>query len=235
MERKFKTEMHCHTRTSSPCAGATPEETVQKYIEYGYSTIVVTEHLNQYVFNRYDSSMSPREKMELWLEGYRKMKEAAGDKINILLGAEISFPNTNGTDFLIYGPTEEFFLNNPDMIDHDRWWNCALVHNNGNMIFQSHPFRFGMMLCETHIIDGIEIYNGHNDQDSHNRMSEHWAEMFPHLKHVSGTDHHDVNHVPTAGILTDEPITTNEQLLQVLREGNYDIIRDEETRKKMQG
>ena len=47
--------------------------------------------------------------------------------------------------------------------------------------------------------------------------------------------HHDVNHVPTAGILTDEPITTNEQLLQVLREGNYDIIRDEETRKKMQG
>ncbi len=234
MERKYKTEMHCHTRTSSPCAGATPEETVRQYIEYGYSTVVVTEHLSRNILNRYDSDLSDKEKIGLWLEGYRKMKVAAGDRINVLLGAELRFPNTGGTDFLLYGPTEDFFLNNPDMTDHDRWWNCALIHNNGNMIFQAHPFRFGMMLCETHIIDGIEIYNGHPGQSSHNEMSELWAKLHPQLKHISGSDHHDTDQFPDAGILTDEPITSNEQLLRVLREGNYDLIRDEETRKKAQ-
>lgn len=230
MERKYKTEMHCHSRVVSACAGVTPEQIVEQYLEWGYSTVVLTEHLTDNYFERLDPNLTNLEKMECYLEGYRQLKAAAGDKLNILLGAEIRFPGCWGTDFLIYGATEEYFLNNPEMVYHDRWWNCSLVHNNGNMIFQAHPFRYNMMLCEPHIIDGIEVYNGHPGQKSHNEMSEKWVELYPNLKVISGSDHHDLEHLPTAGILTSEPITSNEQLLRVLRSGEYDLIRDEETR-----
>ena len=52
---------------------------------------------------------------------------------------------------------------------------------------------------------------------------------------TSGSDHHDSNQYPDAGILTDEPITSNKQLLEVLKSGNYELIRDENTRNKCIG
>ena len=108
----------------------------------------------------------------------------------------------------------------------------GLVRNNNYMFFQAHPFRFGMMLTEDFVIDGIEVFNGHPTQKSHNHMAEQWQKTYPKFIGISGSDHHELAHHPDAGILTEEPITSNEQLLQVLRSGAFECIRDTDTMEK---
>ncbi|MCQ2424163.1 MAG: hypothetical protein MJ088_04625 [Clostridia bacterium] len=44
MGKLFRTELHCHTRTVSPCANADPEYLIEDYRKHGYDTIVVTDH-----------------------------------------------------------------------------------------------------------------------------------------------------------------------------------------------
>ena len=216
----------------SKCAVSTPEQIVDQYIKFGYSTVVITDHLNECNFLRISKTADLDERIESFLLGYKKVKEAAGDRLNVLLGAELSFNGTGSTDFLIYGATEEFFRKTPDLYLHDRHWASAHIHNNGLLFYQAHPFRFSSMLCEPHLLDGIEVYNGQAEQNSHNNLSEEWVRMYPNLKVISGTDHHGPGHYPTAGIYTDEPITSNEQLMEILRSGNYSLIRDEETRNR---
>ncbi|MBQ7835756.1 MAG: PHP domain-containing protein [Clostridia bacterium] len=229
--KKYKTEMHCHSWPVSRCALHKHEELVEQYLEFGYTTVVLTEHLNEYTFHGMDDK-SLVEKMDYYLDGYRNLKKVAGDRLNILLGAEAHFAGMGDSDFLIYGADEEFFLNNPDIYLYDHWRNGAHIRNNGLLLFQAHPFRYRQMLCPVECLAGIEVYNGHIEQNSHNRMAEHWIEEYPQLIGISGSDHHDPWQYPVAGILTDEPITNNKQLVEILKSGNFELIRDEETRNK---
>ena len=50
-----------------------------------------------------------------------------------------------------------------------------------------------------------------------------WAEQF-NLKKISGTDYHHDYHFPTGGIVTESPITTNEELAKVLASGEYEAL-----------
>lgn len=85
------------------------------------------------------------------------------------------------------------------------------------------------MLAEEYVIDGIEVFNGHPTQKSHNRMAQEWIREYPHFIGISGSDHHEVAHHPDAGILTEEPITSNAQLLEILRSGAFQCIQDTDT------
>lgn len=232
-EYKYKTELHCHTKyVSKFCATVDAESIVEQYIKFGYSTVVITDHLNARTFTHPDcKDLSMRDKMDYYVDGYRKVKEYAGDRLNVLLGAEVCFPE-NHSDYLIYGPDEDFFLNNTDMYLHDRYWTGSLAHHNDCLFIQAHPFRVGCAVTEDWVIDGIEVYNGHPDQRNHNKIAEEWAKIYPQYILTSGSDHHDEPCYPTAGIMTKEPITSNKQLVEILKSGDFKLIRDEETRKK---
>ncbi len=230
-EYKYKTELHCHTSyVSRFCATVDAKSIVEQYIEFGYSTVVITDHLNARTFTHPAcEGMDMREKMDYYVDGYRKVKEYAGDRLNVLLGAEVCFP-TNNSDYLIFGPDEDFFLNNTDMYLHDRYWTGSLAHHNDCLFIQAHPFRVGCAVTEDWVIDGIEVYNGHPDQRNHNKIAEEWAKIYPGYILTSGSDHHDEPCYPDAGILTKEPVTSNKQLVEILKSRDYRLIRDEETR-----
>lgn len=225
--------MHCHTSyVSKFCATVDAESIVEQYIQFGYSTIVITDHLNARTFTHPDAKdLSQAEKMQYFMEGYRKVKEYAGDRLCVLAGAEICFPQ-NASDYLIYGLEEKFFTDNTDMYLHDRYWTASLVHNNGGLFIQAHPFRCGCAVTEDWVLDGIEVFNGHPCQKNHNSISEEWAKLYPQYILTSGSDHHDEKAYPDAGILTKAPITSEKQLAQVLRSGDYMLVRDTETQKK---
>ena len=102
---------------------------------------------------------------------------------------------------------------------------CQLARENGILTIQAHPFRMGMVTTHPNEVDGIEVFNGHPGHNSNNDIAEAWAKKYGKIM-TSGTDHHNPDHMPDGGILTDEPITSEKQLIEVLRSGNYDLIRE---------
>ncbi len=231
MSYKYKTELHCHTRHVSRCAGHDAEGIVEAYLRAGYTTIVITEHLAKGTFEHIkDRTLS--EQMEHFVQGYRRVKEAAKGRLNVLMGAEVNFSGTLGTDYLMYGLEEEFYHRCPDVYLQNKYWTASLVRNNGGVFIQAHPFRANCAVTEDFVLDGIEVWNGHPFQDNHNRIAREWAKEYPRYILTSGGDHHDDVMEPDAGILTKEPITSEKQLAEVLRSRDFQLICDREARER---
>lgn len=249
MNPKYKTELHCHTCTSSNCATDTPQHLLEAYVAHGYSTLVVTDHFNtnnlnsaapqfrryegRFCSSLYDRSMVRRfdegtmtweDKVNHHLDGYRYLKEIAPEGLHILLGGEFQFPYLN-TEFLVYGMTESFLYAHPDLDRMSLEPFVDLVHKENMLVFCAHPFRNWCNLVDPEDVDGIEVFNGAPNHQSRNDMAEYWADRYSLLK-SSGTDYHYAAHTPNGGIETDEPITSVEQLVTVLSSRSYDLIQE---------
>lgn len=222
----FKTEMHVHSASVSNCASADEGEIVRRYIAAGYTSLVLTNHLSKFTYKnrRFDhSGYSWDEKIDYYMNGYHRMKEAAVGRVNILLGVELR-SNKDGNDYLIHGVDEAFLRSFPEIMDVPIADVAPRVHEAGGLLFQAHPFRNGMKVTKPSILDGIEVYNGHSEHDSRNDIANMWADKYGLIK-ISGTDYHHTFHTIGAGISTEEPITSEKQLVEVLRSGRYQLIR----------
>ncbi len=232
MMMKYKTELHLHTKEVSDCGTVSAFDSADLYAAAGYSTVLVTDHMSKFTFSgkKYDrAGGSWEEKCDYYMRGYHTMLEAAAGRFNVLFGMELR-SNTDDNDYLIYGMTEEFMRACPEMMDMPLKELIPQLHEAGMLFFQAHPFRNGMRIKKPDLLDGIEVYNGHPEQESRNDIAELWADKF-NLLRSSGSDFHHDHHHPRAGIETDFPILTNEQLVQTLRSGNFTLIRGEETAK----
>ncbi len=228
---KYKTELHCHTAGVSHCANEGPEETVEKYLRYGYSTVVLTNHLANSNFARMGyGEASWREKAGMFIDGYEKLKRAAAGRLNILFGAEIRFDELEN-DYLLFGMTPEFLIDHPGMLEmsvgefYDK-----INHPNRFIIIQAHPMRFKIQHVFPWHIDGYEVYNGHPHNESYNKAARAYAEYFPAKIFTSGSDHHDTDHFPAGGIETDFEVKTMDELMDAFRSRSFTLIEDEEIR-----
>ena len=223
----YKTELHIHTAEVSDCATVPARDSADVYAAAGYSTVVVTNHMSKFTYKnkRFDHSDDPWDvKCDYYMNGYHTMVEAAAGRFNVLFGMELR-SNTNDNDYLIYGMTEDFMRAHPTMMDMPLKELVPAVREAGMLFLQAHPFRNGMKVTKPDLLDGIEIYNGHPGQESRNDIAEIWAKKFGFLA-SSGSDYHHAHHAPVGGIATEFAISSNEQLVKVLREGSFRFIRD---------
>ena len=229
---KYKTELHCHTSEVSHCAGECAADTVEKYLRYGYSTLVLTNHLAGSNFRRMGlGDDAPWEdKVKMYVDGYYKMKDAAAGRLNVLFGAEIRFDELEN-DYLLFGMTPEFLSDHPDIykMSLQDFYN-EINHPNRFIIIQAHPMRFHMQHVYPWFVDGWEIYNGHPHNESYNKAAKAYAEYFPAKIFTSGTDHHDADHFPAGGIETDYEIKTMDALMDTFRARSYTLIEEEDVR-----
>ena len=214
---QYKTELHAHTREVSPCADLTAIEVADRYIADGYTSIVITNHYTQSILE--NAGEAWEERINAYLSPWRMMKEHAKDRLNVLLGCELRFTE-NFNDYLIIGITEEFLISHPDLYSMNLKSFSALARENGFLVVQAHPFRNGMRVMPPEYLDGIETFNGHVGHDSRNTIADAWAKCYA-LIETSGTDFHHPHQSGVAGILTDTPIVSTEQLVAVLKTGNY--------------
>ena len=49
---KYKYDLHIHTKEVSPCGRLSIEEIIDKYIEEGYSGLVLTDHFRKGYFRK---------------------------------------------------------------------------------------------------------------------------------------------------------------------------------------
>ncbi len=218
---KYKTELHCHSRDGSGCSNESAEGIVKKYLEHGYTTVALTNHFGP-AWNPDDREHWMNEIAEKY-EAYDKLVKAAEGKLNVIMGMECRFVE-NCNDYVVLGITREFLETIDVNITKSIRTFAEKAHENGMFIIQAHPFRPHMTMLPPDHVDAIEVYNGHPGHNSHNFLAEAFADHYGKRK-TSGTDHHDKGHMPRGGILTDEPITGVEQLIEVLRSGNYELIK----------
>lgn len=222
--KKYLYEMHLHTNETSNCAHIDAKDAVEEYIKAGYDGIVVTDHLSSSTYMKYKRELLPwRKKIDFFLRGYKAAKKAAAGRINILLGMELRFRTSEGdNDYLVYGITEEFLREHPELLDLNIRKFYKLAQENGLLVFQAHPFRVGMKVTNPNFLDGIEIFNGNPRHNSSNDIAEVWAKKYD-LMVTSGSDYHEYEDLGAGGIWFDKEIKDNKTLVEELKKREYEI------------
>ena len=216
---QFKTELHAHTSEVSPCGHVTAPEVADRFIAQGYTSLVITNHYCDYVIDNLKGTW--REKMDYYLYPYHLMRESAGNRLNVILGCELRFEGSIN-DYLIYGITEDFLRENPDLHKMSLRSFSELAHENGMLVVQAHPFRNGMVVVNPAYLDGMETFNGTPSYDGRNTIADAWAKRY-NLLRTSGSDFHNPDQFGTGGILTSAAIRTGEELVAVLKSGDYTL------------
>ncbi len=213
----YITELHCHSREGSGCSNESPEGIVKKYIDAGYTTVCLTNHLKT----------KPEHTQEKWekiieekYHAYDLVVRAAGDKLTVLLGFEVYIEST---DHLLFGFDKEYLLTHHELFYSSLETFSNQVRADGMYFIQAHPFRPNNKQTDPALLDAIEVYNGHPEHQSHNELAEEWARKHGKTM-VSGTDHHDTHHIPNGGILTDVPVTDIPTLIRVLKSKTFTPI-----------
>jgi predicted metal-dependent phosphoesterase TrpH len=218
----FKTELHCHSKGVSTCARVGEQEIIERYVSAGYSTLVLTNHFSDYIYTA--QGMENWEQfIDLFTSEYEKIKRAADGKLNVLLGAELRFDGAFN-DYLLFGFDEKFLREHPYLYKTTVGEFHELCKERGYLLIQAHPFRNGMLVISPDKIDGVEVFNGHLGHDSRNDLACLWAEKYNLIK-TSGTDFHYPNVPVNGGITTERAVQTMSELTEILKSGNYQLIK----------
>lgn len=219
----FKTELHVHTSPVSRCAKVDAKATALHFANEGYSTIVITNHLSPALFAK-ELPCDPddwRGIVDFYLSDYRAAKEAVRGRMNVLLGLELRV-HKNDNDYLIHGVDEQFIYDLGNPFDKKIKDIAPLVREAGGMVFQAHPFRNNMTVTPPYLLDGIEVYNFSAGHDSRNDIACFWAKKYG-LTGICGQDYHNASYLTGAGILTENEIVSESQLVDILKSGDFKI------------
>lgn len=222
--KKYLYEMHLHTKDTSNCANVKASVAVEEYIKAGYDGIVVTDHLSPSTYMKYGRELLPwKKKVDFFLRGYKAAKKAANGRIPVLLGMELRYRTSEGdNDYLVYGITEDFLYNTPELLNLNSKKFYELTQKNGFLVFQAHPFRVGMKVTNPKFLDGIEIFNGNPRHNSSNDIAEMWAKKYD-LMVTSGSDYHEIEDLGIGGIYFNKDIKDNKTLVEELLKKEYEL------------
>ncbi len=218
----FKYELHCHSTPVSACSRFSVKDMVKTYIEKNYDGIVLTNHINPMTFMKQKTSRW-KDLIHYFLSDYEEALVHAGDKLTVLLGAELRLYENNN-DYLLYGENIFDFLMRTEHLMHIGIQKLSpLAREAGLLLLQAHPFRDGMTITKPELLDGIEIYNAHPRHNSRNDLAALWCEKYG-LLHCAGSDAHEPGDV-SSGIRSEIEIKNSRTLVDVLKSGNFEIIK----------
>ena len=221
---EYKYEIHCHTKEVSRCANLPVAELVRLYKEAGFSGIVLTDHYSPMTFNP-NEFFSKKKAIDHYLRAYREAKQYETENFTILLGMELRFYATIN-DYIVYGITEEMLYELPFLLKTHIRKASKLLRAKGCLFLQAHPFRKLITRANPKHLDGVEVFNGKATEDA-NEQSLQWAKSINAPIMTSGSDCHRETGVGLGGIITHEPIKTNDDLIRILKSGEYERIRNQ--------
>lgn len=224
MKEKYKYELHCHCREISPCGWLSASRTAALYRQAGYDGIVLTDHFRTDIIGLLDGK-SWEEKVDSLWKPYRELKkEYNGTDFFIGRGLEIRFDN-NENDILLYGFSEELFLE-----EGQKWTAMGLPafyerYQNEMLLIQAHPNRKATTYQEPlAYLHGIEVKNTSPRNDNYNEITERTAKEHPWLIATGGSDCHREEDVAGSGIICSRRIKSDEELVEILKGKDFEII-----------
>lgn len=212
----MKTEMHVHTSEVSPCARVGARDMVALYHQAGYDAVVVTDHFNNYVLERYKGS--DEQKVDRYLEGYRAAKEE-GERlgVKVFFGVESNLLLEHA-DFLFYGATPDFLYEYPKLYELSQKEAYEVCCRHKILLLQAHPFRH-QGVRNPEYMHGMEVYNGNLRNPSHNALTAQFVLQYPQFILTSGSDFHMYEDACCGGMVLPE-VSDEAGLAKALREGD---------------
>lgn len=197
----YQFETHCHTAEVSPCGVLTAAEIISGLKKAGYMGTFITDHFYSRFFERRDiKRLSWSEQANLYLAGYRAAKKLGDEAgVKVLLGLEV-MPEGSPYEFLVYGPCEQFIIENGPFYRLPVPELRRLMQENGFLMFQAHPYRYGRTPEDPSMLDGVEIVNSQPRHESRNKLALEFA--FEHgLMIIAGGDVHMQGDIGRGGIM----------------------------------
>jgi len=160
-------ETHLHTREGSSCGVSRGREYVPRYLDLGYSGIIVTDHF----FNgntRADRNLPWKKWVKEYCRGYELTRdEGLRRGLDVFFGWEETL---DGNDYLVYGLDMEWLLAHPEAANWTPEEQFDEVTRSGGCVVLAHPFRFvqNMNRISDHseYIHAVEAANSGNNQIS---------------------------------------------------------------------
>lgn len=220
----FKIETHLHTNLSSACGQLSPRQIAEGYHAAGYSGLIVTDHFNRDTFRFLGvDTQGVQDKLAAFLTGYRELlREGEALGLKIYRGAEVRFDGS-WNDYLLYGYSDRL-LQDPEAIftmGVERFY--ERVKADGALLIHAHPFRNGGIPTAAAALDGVEVLNTNRHHDNRNELALRFAREHG-LLETAGSDCHETAHIGNGGILMEKLPKTDEELVVLLRSGNYKLF-----------
>ena len=222
MDRKYRYETHLHTSWASACGRSEGHEYLEGYKALGYDGIFVTEHF--YLGNTcIDRDLPWDDWTYQYCQSYYMTKEAgrrAG--LKVFFGWESTYGT--GEDFLIYGLDPEWLGRHPEIIRLTQEEQYALVHDEGGLVVQAHPFRERYYMREIRLhpnhCDAWEVANSANEpyQD---RLAYEYAKTHG-ITMTCGSDIHSVNDLKPGWVFameTEKPLDSEKDYVRLILSG----------------
>ena len=147
-------DMHAHTSGISECCLGDAETILKIAKENGIDGIVLTNHYQRsYVRNGDINEFAKR-----YTDEYR-MAKRLGDEIGVtvIYGMEVTMHRHDNSHLLVYGLSESFTEEFPEVYDMTQEELYALVKERGGLLIQAHPFRRGYYPLDPRFLDGYEL------------------------------------------------------------------------------
>ena len=223
----FLYETHCHTKKVSACSSNTPEDIVELYLANGYDGVFITDHFlnGNTTVNREFPTASYQEKISAFCEGFKEVKRAAPDRLQIFFGLEFSY---FGTDILVYGWQEDQLKGFKNLLSISMRDLPDFCRQTGAIAIQAHPFREAYYIDHIRLYptaEGVEIFNATNG-DLCNNLGEFYAKAYGKIA-IGGSDCHNVNQKILSGVAFEKKIRSEQEFIATLRQGKGKVIKKE--------
>ena len=224
----YKFETHVHTAECDKAAAMTGAELVRAYADAGYDGLIITDHCFSIFYDWFGEELagaSHSQIIDRWLRGYHSARNE-GEKIGftVLSGAEVRIDGTIN-DYLVYGLEASDFYNLPLLNRMNNIDEVLDVLPDHTCVVHAHPFRNGMTVCDPSRFFGIEVFNG-GTEAFRNDLAKTYATHYGKAM-TSGSDCHGSAAVGRGGIMTETKICTAQDLVSILRSGQYQLITPE--------
>ena len=228
----MKIETHLHTKGGSGCAHVTFSEVIEEYSAKGYGAIIVTNHYNPTCYFNYPGR-NHKEKLDFYFSLYEKTYELGRKKgIKVFCGAEVTTDTESGQyqEMMLYGFNRKLFYDNPPLFTINQKELFTLAEKNGCFLYQTHPKRTlkngtDIELGDYRYMHGAEVFNGNKGAVNNNELAEEFAKEH-NLIRLSGSDYHRYHDTITGGIITDNDIDNEGQLIDCLFNREFSLIID---------
>ena len=216
----YKTETHLHTSPVSSCGRFTPEEMIRRYAKEKYATVFVSDHFAQYHFDKLNADTWD-EKVDMLCDAYEKaVEEGKKHSMNVIFSPELSLC---GNHYLLYGVDRDFLKEHSEFFTLNPNEMYALVKGHGGYVIQAHPFRDGRHFPTPDCADGFEVMNLN---PRHENFDDKCIELVRKTNKLAtaGSDAHREEDIARAAMLSDEPIESWEQYIELLLEGKLKLF-----------